>query len=93
MLLHYSLSLSLRFGSGYTLQLKVQPKSREEDVKQFSSRVSFRHTQSREAPTSPTVSIANVNHDTAEVEHFITRTFPGSLLLEHHQVSILLGYY
>ena len=87
--------MSFRFGSGYTLQVKVQPQSSEpEGVKGFNSRVSFRRSQSREV-ASPTHSSVNVSYrDTHSVEQFINKTFPGSILLEHHQVTsrILLVY-
>ncbi|XP_019855200.1 PREDICTED: ATP-binding cassette sub-family A member 3-like [Amphimedon queenslandica] len=81
--------LKSKFGSGYTLQVKVQPLSSEsEGVKGFNSRVSFRRSQSREV-ASPSHSSVNVSYrDTHTVEQFINKTFPGSILLEHHQSSV-----
>lgn len=49
---------------------------------------SFHGPQSPGGPRSPTtkgVSLANP-YDTTSVQQFVTATFPGSILLEQHQV-------
>ena len=91
-----SFTVSFRFGSGYTLQVKVQPMSSDsEGLKNFSSRVSFRRSQSREVASPIHSSVSISYRDTHNVEQFINKTFPGSVLLEHHQVAIriLSQYY
>ena len=88
--LSFSLSLS-RFGSGYTLQIKVSPSGTvNENAFVFSrSQRGSRHGNPSSAPLSPTrrtIIPSNV-YDTSQVQQFITNTFPGSLILEQHQVS------
>ena len=87
-----SLSLSLsRFGSGYTLQIKVSPSStvNENAFVYSGSHRGSRHGNPSSAPLSParrTIIPTDV-YDTSQVQQFIINTFPGSLILEQHQVS------
>ena len=58
-----------RFGSGFTLQMKIQPN----------------------IPDRPPLVTRTVNpYDTTAVRNFVSANFPGSVLLEEHQVS---GYF
>ena len=88
------LSLPHRFGSGYTLQIKIQPVVAGKTFDQHS--IHRTHSRSRSpTPTPPSPShhkgAAPSNpYDTTEIERFITETFPGAYLLEHHQVFLPL---
>ena len=61
-----------------------------------SSHHAIRRSRSRSpTPTPPSPShhkgaAASNPYDTSDIEHFITVTFPGAHLLEHHQVSLPL---
>ena len=61
-----------------------------------SSHRSIHRPRSRSpTPTPPSPShhrgaVASNPYDTSEIEQFITVTFPGAYLLEHHQVSLSL---
>ncbi len=90
-----------RFGSGYTLQIKINPNIpiKEELVRDSSRRsfrtASFRRQKSETSPLSPTGSITSGSkqvlssadgYNTGPVHGFVNTNFPGSLLLEEHQV-------
>ena len=83
----------LRFGSGFTLQLKVKPVDNPPVEEAFSRRTfSFRSmsSPSRASTASPSHmshhSSSHSPYDTAAVQQFVTTSFPGARLLEKHQV-------
>ena len=70
--------------------MKIQPNiSDRPPLDKQSSRSSFRRQMSGSpVPLSPTHTVSIMNpYDTTAVRNFVTTNFPGSLLLEEHQVS------
>ena len=92
-----------RFGSGYTMQIRVQANPDQpvpgHQLSHRSLRSSFRRQKSDSgtesvptSPTSPTRSMASTItpysvYNTTAVKNFVNNTFPGSVLLEEHQVN------
>lgn len=71
--------------------MKIQPEVPEKVLEVVSSRRSLRRTAQSPRPTSPTGRSSDP-FDTSEVEAFIIATFPGSILLEHHQVLLASSF-
>ena len=70
--------------------MKIQPNiSDRPPLDKQSSRSSFRRQMSGSpAPLSPTRTMSIMNpYDTTAVRNFVNANFPGSILLEEHQVS------
>ena len=90
----------VRFGHGYTVQISVKPSGAPPPPvieRSTSIRRSIRSgggprspTHSEPAAASPRRTVATSIYDTNPVQQFIVATFPGSLLLESHQVSITI---
>ena len=100
-IVHLLLLSSSRFGHGFTLHISIQPTGAPNAVLERSGSIlerstgvrrSFRSSGPRspttgEPPTSPRRTVAPSLYDTDPVQQFIMSTFPGSLLLEQHQVQ------
>ena len=73
--------------------MKIQPNILDRPpLDKQSSRSSFRRQMSGSpAPLSPTRTMSIMNpYDTTAVRNFVNANFPGSILLEEHQVN---GYF
>ena len=73
--------------------MKIQPQDPEKLTEQSSSRRSLRRNRSnrhsnRSIQSPRPMSPRDDPFDTSYVEYFINDTFPGSVLLEHHQVML-----
>lgn len=91
----------VRFGHGYTVQISVKPTGAPPPPvieRSTSIRRSIRSggggggdgprspTHPEPTATSPRRTVATSVYDTSPVQEYIVATFPGSLLLESHQV-------
>ena len=75
---------SIRFGSGYTLQIKIQPKVTITETDCTDPR-----TLNKSPPLSmtKTTSFASPDpYEPTELKQFVANRFPGSVLVKEHQV-------
>ena len=78
------LSFSTRFGSGYTLQVKIQPKMRITE-----GNVTDPHTSHESQPLliAKTTAFESPDpYEATELKQFVANRFPGSVLVKEHQV-------